>query len=144
MNVEEVKLIYRNKTKADQRPEIREARQAHKMFLNIWDLDQIELVEESKALFLDCRKRLMSYASISKGGLSATVVDLRVVFAIALKRRADSIILAHNHPSGHLTPSKADIRLTKEFRKAGELLKIPLLDHLIISREGHYSILHDL
>lgn len=80
----------------------------------------------------------MAICPISKGGVSGTVVDLKIVFAAALKGRASSIILAHNHPSGNLKPSQADIELTRKFRKAGEILDISVLDHLILSPDGDY------
>jgi len=141
MQIEEVKLVYRNKTKANDRPRIITPETAYKAFMQCWDMDQIELIEECKTMFLDRGMRLMSIASISKGGFSETVVDLRLVFALALKRRANSIILAHNHPSGTLMPSQADINLTKQFTQAGLIMRIPLEDHLIITPESYTSIL---
>jgi len=141
MQIEEVKLTYKNKLRAHERPKISCPEDAYKVFLESWDHDQIELLEECKAMFLDRQLRLMSIASISKGGLSGTVVDLRLVFAMALKRRANSLILAHNHPSGNLKPSQADIDLTRQFQKAGEILQLPVEDHLIVTTEGYTSIL---
>ncbi len=76
---------------------------------------------------------------ISQGGYSGTVVDPKLVFAIALTTKASAIIAAHNHPSGNLTPSNADLTLTKKLRAAGEVLDLPILDHLIITTEGYYS-----
>ncbi len=143
MKIEEVKLTYKNKVKASDRLKIACAEDAYKVFLQSWDQGQIELLEECKAVFLDRRLRVMSIASISKGGMNGTVVDLRLVFAMALKRRADSLILAHNHPSGSLTPSQADIGLTKQFYEAGRILQIELKDHLIITSEGFYSMMSD-
>ena len=80
----------------------------------------------------------MGMCPISKGGVSGTVVDLKIIFATALKGRASAIILAHNHPSANLNPSQADIDLTKKIGKAGRLLDINVLDHLILSPEGEY------
>ena len=94
------------------------------------------LVEEFNILLLDRSNRVMALCPISKGGVSGTVVDLKIVFAAAIKGRASSIILAHNHPSGNLQPSQADIDLTKKFEKAGKLLDIPVLDHVILSPDG--------
>ena len=144
MQIEEVKLTYRNRTKANERPRISCAKDAYDIFLKTWDQDQIELLEECKAMFLDRRLGLMSIASISKGGLAGTIVDLRLVFAIALKRRAHSIVLAHNHPSGNLSPSRADIQLTQNFIKAGEVMNIHLEDHLIITNDGFTSIVSEM
>ena len=142
--IEEVKLIYRNKLKANERPVVRGAEDAYKIFLESWDHDQIDLLEKCKAMFLDRQLKVMSISSISKGGFIGTVVDLRLVFAIALKRRANSIILAHNHPSGNLKPSRADIKLTQQFYQAGKLMQIELEDHLIITREAYSSVLSEI
>lgn len=142
--IEEVKLIYRNKLKANERPVVRGAEDAYKIFLESWGHDQIDLLEECKAMFLDRQLKVMSISSISKGGFNGTVVDLRLVFAIALKRRANSIILAHNHPSGNLKPSRADIKLTQQFYQAGKLMQIELEDHLIITRESYSSVLLEI
>jgi DNA repair protein RadC len=76
---------------------------------------------------------------ISRGGISGTVADPKLIFAAALKASASSIILAHNHPSGSLKPSEADIRLTKKLKEGGLYLEIPVLDHIILSKEGYYS-----
>ena len=138
---EEVQLIYRNKTKASDRQSVKNARDAYHILRDSWNMDEINLLEECKVLLLDNQLKLMSVASISKGGLSGTVVDPRIVFAMALKRRANRIILAHNHPSKSLKPSHADIKLTQEFIKAGAILQIPLEDHIIITDEGFYSLI---
>ncbi|MCO6359159.1 DNA repair protein RadC [Roseivirga pacifica] len=140
---EEVKLVYRNKTRASERPKIDCAESAYKILRAHWDDDQISLVEEAKVMFLDNQLRMMSIATVSKGGMSGTVIDLRIVFATALKRRSSTIILAHNHPSGLLRPSSADISLTRKFHEAGRILEITLADHLIVSEEGYYSMANE-
>ena len=140
---EEVQLIYRNRTKASDRPSVKNAHDAYHILHDSWNMEEINLLEECKVLLLDNQLKLMSVASVSKGGLSGTVVDPRIVFAIALKRRANRIILAHNHPSGVLKPSHADIKLTQEFIKAGSFLQIPLEDHIIITQENYCSLMGD-
>lgn len=137
---EEVKLVYRNKTKMKDRIDVKSSLQAYEVLKQVWDMDQINLLEEFKILLLDRNLKLMSVASISKGGYSATPVDPRVVFSIALKRRAQSLILAHNHPSGNLNPSAQDISLTNKLISGGKLLDIPVCDHLIINEEDYYSL----
>ena len=82
---------------------------------------------------------LVRRVQISKGGISGTVVDNRLIFRQALQHYASSIILAHNHPSGNLKPSQADIRITKKIKQAGEFMDIKLLDHLIITSSSYYS-----
>ena len=76
---------------------------------------------------------------MSKGGLTNTIVDARLIFLKAIEVQATSIVLCHNHPSGNLTPSRADEELTARLKSAGMLLDIKVLDHLIVSNEGYYS-----
>lgn len=137
---EEVQLIYRNRTKADERPNVHGSKAAYKILRDSWDMAQINLLEESKILLLDRRSRLMSVAHISTGGMAGTVIDPKIVFAIALKRVAHSIIIAHNHPSGNLKPSTQDIRLTKHLALVGMMLQLPLEDHLIITQDNYCSL----
>jgi len=83
--------------------------------------------------------KVLGIVTISQGGICGTVVDLRLLFAIALKACATSIIVAHNHPSANLTPSNNDIAITERIRQAGRILDIELRDHFIITEEGYYS-----
>ena len=136
--VTEIRLSYQSKVKAADRPQIRSSQDAYSILIERWE--QIELVEEFKILLLDRSNRVMAYYPVSRGGLAGTVVDAKMVFAAALKGRASSLILAHNHPSGSLQPSKNDIALTKKLKQAGEMLDIVVLDHLILTPyDGFYS-----
>ena len=76
---------------------------------------------------------------VSQGGVAGTVADPKTIFKAALDKLASSIILVHNHPSGNLTPSEADIRLTHKLKEAGQVLDLPVLDHLIFTNHGFYS-----
>ncbi|AOW11196.1 RadC family protein [Flavobacterium gilvum] len=95
--------------------------------------------EEFWVLFLNNSNKVLFKSQLSKGGMTGTMVDVRIVFKIALEQNATAIILAHNHPSGKLQPSDADIQLTKKLKIAGQQLDIPVLDHLIITENGYYS-----
>lgn len=95
--------------------------------------------EEFWALFLNQKNNLVYKAQISRGGIASTLVDVRVLFKLALEHIAVSIIVAHNHPTGNLKPSEADIKLTNNIKKAGEILNITLLDHLIIGEQDFFS-----
>ena len=99
----------------------------------------IEHVQESIVLCLNRATLAFGWAEISQGGLSGTDADPKLIFKVALKSNACSLILAHNHPSGNLQPSEADIKLTRKLKDAGIWLDLPVLDHLIISSEGYYS-----
>ncbi|MDW3195862.1 MAG: JAB domain-containing protein [Cytophagales bacterium] len=138
---EEVRLVYKNKIKAQYRPMVRQPKEAQVILRQHWDESQIELVEEAKLLLLDRDKRLMSIAELAKGGTSSVIIDPKIVFAIALKRRASGIIVAHNHPSGQLKPSDADMRLTRDLQSAGRFLGIQMIDHIIMTRDGYHSML---
>lgn len=95
--------------------------------------------EEFWILYLNYSNKVITKSQLSKGGITGTVVDIRIVFKIALEQNATSIILSHNHPSGKLQPSDADITITKKIKMAGQQLDIPVLDHLIITEKGFYS-----
>lgn len=95
--------------------------------------------EEFWLLILNHGNQVTARTKVSMGGVTGTVVDARVVFKKALEENACSLILCHNHPSGTLRPSQADIRLTQKLKKAGETLDIKILDHLIVSEYGYYS-----
>lgn len=95
--------------------------------------------EEFWVVYLNNRNQVLDQKRISKGGLSGTTADPRQVFKIALQLQATGIILAHNHPSGGLKPSRADDHLTQTMSKAGESLIIKVLDHIIIGQGGYFS-----
>ncbi|MEL7531846.1 MAG: DNA repair protein RadC [Bacteroidota bacterium] len=90
-------------------------------------------------LFLNRNHEIEGEREIFKGGLSATVVDPKLVFREAIHRLASGIIVAHNHPSGNLKPSQADIQITQKLVKGSQLFDLAFLDHLIISQKGYYS-----
>ena len=95
--------------------------------------------EEFWLLILNRANLVIKKELISRGGVSGTVVDTKIIFKAAVESYASSIIICHNHPSGNLKPSEADIRITKSIKEAGKLMEIPLLDHLIITENGFYS-----
>lgn len=95
--------------------------------------------EEFWLLMLNKANEVFSRERLSAGGMSGTVVDVKQVLKTALDARAAAFIAIHNHPSGNLQPSQADMELTKKLEQAGRLLDMPLLDHLIVSERGYYS-----
>lgn len=95
--------------------------------------------EEFWLLLLNKANEVFAREKLSSGGMAGTVVDLKMVFKSALDARASAFIAVHNHPSGQLQPSQADLDLTRRLRKAGEVLDLPLLDHLIVSERGYFS-----
>ena len=99
--------------------------------------------EEFWIILLNRANGLIKKEQISSGGISGTVADPKIIFKAALDQYASSIILVHNHPSGNLKPSKADIELTNKMKTAGKLLEIPVLDHIIFGDEGYLSFADD-
>lgn len=95
--------------------------------------------EEFWVIYLNRANEVIGKENISKGGISGTVVDPKVVFKAAVQFPASALILAHNHPSGQLKPSQADHQITKKLKEAGNALDIPVLDHLIIGDGNYYS-----
>jgi len=91
------------------------------------------------ALFLNRSHKIISYEIISKGGISGTVADPRIILKKALDAGASSLIICHNHPSGNLQPSQQDDLLTQKIKSAALYFDIKLLDHIIVSEEGYYS-----
>lgn len=107
-------------------------------FIESYSQDTISLQECFKVMYLNRANRVLGIYEASKGGLIGTVVDIRLLMAVAVKSAASSMILCHNHPSGSLKPSNQDIKLTQEIYEASRLLQITLLDHLILTRDGSY------
>lgn len=97
------------------------------------------LHEVFAVVFLNQANKINHTEIISKGGITGTVADPRVILKKALDENATAIILCHNHPSGNLQPSRADEQLTQKIREAAQYFDIKLLDHIIVSEEGYYS-----
>lgn len=95
--------------------------------------------EEFWILFLNRNNRVIQKSCISKGGVSGTVVDVRLILKPAIECLASGIILGHNHPSGNLKPSQEDIQLTQKVKQAAKLIDVSILDHLIIGDQNYYS-----
>jgi len=132
-NISEISLTYKRKVRADDRPQVSCSKDAEKLFRENWNNLTINLFEEFKILLLDTNNKCMGIVTISQGGVSGTIVDAKLVFVSALKARACTLILGHNHPSGNLTPSNADISLTERLVKGAGYLGLKVLDHLILS-----------
>lgn len=95
--------------------------------------------EEFHILYLNNSNKVINRTQLSKGGITGTLVDVRLALKMALEHGATSIILCHNHPSGNLNPSSADKQLTQKLKTAGESLDIKILDHLIVTEKSYFS-----
>ena len=110
-----------------------------KFILSHWDMGIIEFQEQCKIILLNRSNYVLGIHELSKGGITGTVVDIRIILSVALKCNATGIIVVHNHPSGNMKPSEADKNLTSRLKKACDILDISLIDHFIISRNCFFS-----
>ena len=141
--VSEVKVSYTPMFSQAERPKIMTANDAVNMFRKAWDSDRLEYQEDFHIMYLNKGNRVLAMYHASKGGTAGTVVDVKPALVTALKINAHSMILAHNHPSGTLTPSEADKTITKRFIEAAKLLSMNVLDHVILTRDSYYSFADD-
>jgi DNA repair protein RadC len=118
--------------------QVRSSQSAYDYISRAYDESTIGLYEEFMVLLLNRANRVLGCLKLSRGGLTGTVVDLRILYGTALKAMASGIIIAHNHPSNNLRPSDEDEDLTKKIRDAGKLFDINLIDHLILGTDGSY------
>jgi DNA repair protein RadC len=95
--------------------------------------------EEFWAIYLNRRSRIIYKTMVSKGGLTSTIADPRVIFRIALDMNASSLVIAHNHPSGDVDPSQADLDITRKLSEGAKIFDLQLVDHLIISGNNYCS-----
>ena len=126
----------RKETENRKRPKIRSSHDAYTLMkAELLDLSH----EEFWCLLLNRSNLVIKKHLVSSGGVSGTVADPKIIFKAALEELASSIILVHNHPSGNLRPSQADMTLTKKMKDASKALEISLLDHLIFTDQGYFS-----
>ena len=137
--VSEINVIYKPKFKASERPAITSSKNVYDILFQSWDMNKIELLEQFKILFLNRANKVLGIYEVSSGGVSGTSADPKLIFSIALKTCASSIILSHNHPSGQLKPSDADLRITRKIKEGGNFLDIIVLDHVIMTIDGYFS-----
>lgn len=137
--VAEINVTYKPKFKASERPAISSSKDVYNILYQNWDINKLELLEQFKVLLLNRANKVLGIFEVSTGGMAGTVADPKLIFSTALKGCASSIILSHNHPSGSLKPSQADINLTRKIKDGGSLLDIAVLDHVIITSESYYS-----
>lgn len=137
MKVSEIKVSYSNKNLS--KVKVTNSKIIYDLIIRHWDSDIIEYQEEVKIILLNRSNIVLGIYELSKGGITGSVVDVKIILGVALKCGASSIIMVHNHPSGKLVASEADKIITKKLKQACELIDINLLDHLIISKDGYYS-----
>ena len=122
---------------------ITNSNEAYQLILESWNKETIELFEEFKLVMLNNSNEVLGVWTMGKGGMTGVVVDIKLLFSVALKSCATGIITVHNHPSGSLKPSLADKNMYTKIKEAAILLDIKYLDNLIITSKGKYSFVDE-
>jgi len=140
-NLAEITVNYSTKVKSVDRPKVRSSQDAEKLLRQVFP--SFEHVEYFYIICLNRTNQVLGFHQVSKGGISGTVTDVRIIYQVAIKSNSSALILAHNHPSGNLQPSEADLKITKKIKEAGTFLDISVLDHLILFEDGYMSMADD-
>ena len=122
---------------------VNSSKAAFDILATLFPQDTICLQEQFVVLYLNRANKVIGSYQLSKGGITGTIADVRLILSVALKTLASGLILAHNHPSGNLKPSEADIQLTQKVKDAAKLMDIEVLDHMILSSNGYFSFTDD-
>ena len=140
-NIPEIKISvsFDKILKKSELMKISSADDAYQIFKRVFNADTFDWCEEVIMLCVNNSNKVVGFYKISSGGMTGTVIDVRMIFTTALQCLATGIIIAHNHPSGTLQPSEADKNITKKIKEAGKFLDINILDHLIITDESYFS-----
>lgn len=136
--VAEVQLTYKTKVKPSERVQVKSSINAVDILRPFYG-DDIEYIEKMYVIYLNRANKVLGVNLLSTGGTSGTFCDPKMIFQGAILANASAIILSHNHPSGTLNPSEADINLTKKVKQGCELFDMSLLDHVILTPEYYYS-----
>jgi len=137
----EMTASYKSKINKEDRVTVTQSKDIYNYFVSVWNDDRIEYVEDSKVILLNKKNEILGWVSLSGGCVDGVMLDKKVIFQHALLANASSVILAHNHPSGNTTPSEQDITVTKDIIKAGKIIGINVLDHIIVTTNGYTSLM---
>ena len=136
LGVSEIEVIY--KPAIGRKPIISSSYDAYVEIKEFYNPNTIALQEEFVCMFLNRCNRVLGVYPLSLGGITGSVADIRIILGIALKIAATGLIVSHNHPSGNLSPSKADKDLTGKIKECCTMMELKLLDHIVISPEGSF------
>lgn len=138
-HIAKIKVRYSSRVPEHSRIKITQSEDAADVLRAKWDEGKIEHVEEFKTILLNRANQVLGVADISSGGVSGCTADPKLIYQIALVSNASGVIISHNHPSGNLKPSQADIDLTRKLKEGGKFLDCPVLDHVILTKSSYYS-----
>lgn len=137
-NLQEIKLSYQTPKASYKADSITNSLGAFKYLTEFFPKEEISMQERFVILYLNRNNKPIGAVPMFKGGVSSTIVDSKLIFAVALKSLASGIILSHNHPSGSLKPSDEDKKATQKIKDGCRILDITLIDHLILTPDGNY------
>ena len=136
--VNEIQLSYKESFLTSCETTISSSSKAAAILLQSFDMNTIALQETFKVLLLNNSNKVKGIYTLSIGGITGTLVDIRILYAVILKSLSTAVILCHNHPSGTLKASEQDNEITQKIKKAGSYLDVKVLDHIILSPDGKY------
>lgn len=141
--IQEVEIIYSG-PKTSKLVQVKTSSEVAKLLRDVvYDARKINYKESFYVLLLNRANKVIAQACVGMGSTSATIMNSKEIFQLALKTNACGIILSHNHPSGNLKPSEADLQITKRINEFGKLIDIQLLDHIILTDESYFSFADD-
>lgn len=141
--VNEIRISYKENIALSNSPAIKSSADAGRLLFETWDKDTISIQETFKVLLLNNSNKIKGIYQLSTGGITGTLVDIRILFAVILKSLSVGVILSHCHPSGKLIPSEADKQLTEKIKNAAALFDVKILDHIIVVPNGDYYSFSD-
>ena len=136
--VNEITIRYSNDVNPQLQYKITDSKDAAELLFKHWNKDTIAALESFKIILLNNDNMVKGIYEISQGGITSTLVDLRILFAVILKSLTVAIVLAHNHPSGNLKASESDAKVTQKIKQAAKLFDVKVLDHIIITPQSEY------
>jgi DNA repair protein RadC len=138
-HISEIEIVYKTRVKTSDRVKVTSGHQAQEILRKYYE-DVMEYREAMYVLYLNRANYVLGIKLISLGGASGTLCDPKLIMQGALKVNCHAYIISHNHPSGNTTPSDADIQLTKKLVTIGNLMDLPLLDHIIMTQDSYLSM----
>lgn len=137
--IAEILVSYKCAIPKQERVKISSSKDIAKTLLGLWDNDLLELQEQFWLVLLNRANEIIGATCLYTGGSSSSIVEAKLIFSIALKCNANSIIISHNHPSGNIKPSNSDIEITKKVLSASKFLGVEFLDHIILTKDSYFS-----
>ena len=136
--LQEISISYKLAEGQDKKKVVTNSLDAYEQMIKFFDKDTITCQEQIVVMYLNRANNPIGVIPLFKGGLTSSIVDIKLIISIALKSLASGIVVSHNHPSGNLKASSADLLITNKLKDACQLLELSLFDHLIVAPGGNY------